>query len=221
MTRPSLEQLLHHPRLWRGLSQSSLADPRTGHAALDRLLPGRGWPRHALIEVLTPAPGVGEISLLLPSLQQQPQTWIAPPYPPYAPALAQAGLDLKSLLVVQPGTPAEGLWAMEQLLRGGTETAVLGWFDTLSVNILRRLQLAAEAGATQAFVFRPAAAMHNASPAALRLFLDATEHGLYVRLIKVRGGRPASVTLPFPEHDPVVVPASAAAPARSTAFRAA
>lgn len=221
MTPASLEQLLHHPRLWRGMSQPSLTDRRTGYAELDRLLPGRGWPRHALIELISQTPGIGEIALLLPNLRNQIQSWVAPPFAPYAPALAQAGLDLKTLLVVQPQTPGQGLWAMEQLLRGATEGAVLGWFDDLSMSTLRRLQLAAETGATQAFVFRSASAMNSPSPAALRLYLEATNEGLYVRILKARGGRPASLILPLTDHASVVVPASAPASARSPAPRAA
>ena len=221
MSPASLDQLLHHPRLWRGMSQASLADQRTGHAALDSLLPGRGWPRHALIELISPTPGIGEIALLLPNLRGQPQSWVAPPFTPYAPALAQAGIDLNTLLVIQPPTPGQGLWAMEQLLRGATESAVLGWFDDLPMSTLRRLQLAAESGATQAFVFRPANAMNSPSPAALRLYLEATSEGLYIRILKARGGRPASLVLPLIDHASVVVPAPASASARSPAPRAA
>ncbi len=222
MEHVSLEQLLHHPRVWRGMSQVSLADQRTGHAELDRRLPGRGWPRHAVIELLTQTPGIGEIRLLLPSLRNQAQSWIDPPHQPYAPALAQAGINLSELLIVQPQTPTEGLWAMEQLLRGGTEHAVLGWFANLSMSTLRRLQLAAETGASRAFVFRPASALNSPSPAALRLYLEATsDNGLYIRILKARGGRPSSFILPLTDHAPVAVPASAATPARSTAPQAA
>ena len=40
----------------------------SGFDALDAHLPGGGWPRRALTELLLPQPGVGEIRLLADSL---------------------------------------------------------------------------------------------------------------------------------------------------------
>jgi hypothetical protein len=63
-----LEQLLQHPALWRGRSVAPIATFATGFAALDQALPGGGWPRTGLIEILTAQQGVGELQLWLPAL---------------------------------------------------------------------------------------------------------------------------------------------------------
>ncbi len=90
---------------------------------LDARLPGGGWPLSTLIELLVPAAGVGEIRLLLPALRTlatatpgEPRwiAWLAPPHLPYAPALADAGLDPARMLVIRPRAGLDWLWAMEQ-----------------------------------------------------------------------------------------------------------
>jgi len=63
-----LDELLAHPSLWRGRSRATIPTLSTGQDVLDAGLPGGGWPRHGLIEILTPRPGVGELYLLLPAL---------------------------------------------------------------------------------------------------------------------------------------------------------
>src|SRR5690606_11269280 len=90
---PSLDALLSAQTVWRaGRAPATAAGGEpTGHAALDALLPQGGWPRRALTELLLPADGVGELSLLLPTLARMTQAGtvvavVAPPYLPYAPA---------------------------------------------------------------------------------------------------------------------------------------
>lgn len=59
-----------HPALWRAhqLGRQREAALRTGFAELDAQLPGGGWPRQVLTELLLPHPGVGEMRLLAPAL---------------------------------------------------------------------------------------------------------------------------------------------------------
>jgi hypothetical protein len=72
----SIEQLLQQnsARLWRarepgsGAASTAPAGLPTGYAALDRCLPGGGWPRQGLIEILSDQRGIGELRLLLPAL---------------------------------------------------------------------------------------------------------------------------------------------------------
>lgn len=212
MEAEALSALLQNPRIWRGYRRGSLEGERTGFAALDRALPGHGWPRNALIELITPRLGIGELQLLLPVLRGRPQSWVAPPHIPYAPALHAAGMALDQLLLIYPQSTQEALWATEQILRAGTDAAVLGWQEQVPMQALRRLQLAAEAGECPLYLFRPRQALHSASPAALRLYLEADPQGLQVRILKSRGGRPGVVLLPrVDSHDTaLVVPASRA-----------
>lgn len=190
-----LQALLQGARLWRGDEIAAVAVPSvpTGHAALDALLPGGGWPRAALTELLCPRPGIGELSLLLPALARlarEEDRWIvlaAPPHLPYAPAFAQAGVDLARLVVVNARQSDDTLWAMEQALGSGACGAVVGWPGRVSERALRRLQLAAENGRGAGFLYSSGPAT-SSSLAALRLQIEAAPAGLLLHLLKVRGG---------------------------------
>lgn len=153
---------------------------------------GRGWPRAGLVEILTPQPGVGELHLLVPALARLTGltparwvAWIAPPFEPYAPALAAHGIALDRQLIVRTRVP---LWAMEQALGSGACEAALAWVQEARPRNLRRLQLATERGRTLGFVFRGLAAACEASPAELRLSIVPQGEGVEVALIKSRGG---------------------------------
>lgn len=193
----SINTMLAERRLWRGQSAPlPAAREPTGHAGLDAALPTGGWPEAALTELLLAADGIGELQLLLPTLRRltgagRPVVWVDPPYRPYAPALANAGIDLAHLHVVEAGRDAP--WAIEQCLRSQACGAVLGWPQRADDKSLRRLQVAAETGQCLGFLFRPLGAARNPSPAALRLQLEAGA----IRVLKCRGGVAPARALPF------------------------
>jgi hypothetical protein len=201
----SLDLVLQHPGIWRGdrLAQMGVETLLTGYAELDEQLPGGGWPRGALTEILLEREGIGELRLLLPALaklsaQSEWQAWVAPPHVPYAPALSVAGVNLKQLLVAQPRTAADAWWTVEQTLRSGACSAVLAWLSKPDERRMRRLQLAAESGGAWGVLFRSASAAQERSTAALRLQLEATSNGLAVHILKRRGGyvsKPVMVNL--------------------------
>ena len=117
MNETALHQLLSRGHVWRARAGVRQPGITTGIAALDQLLPD-GWPRGALTEILSSRPGIGECSLLLPALSRlcDGRRWlalIAPPYIPYAPALAAAGIDISRVLMIHPRSEAEILWAAE------------------------------------------------------------------------------------------------------------
>ena len=189
------------PHLWRGREpnrhQRTLA---TGHARLDAYLPGGGWPVGAVTELITNQPGLGEFSLLFPALAEISHNgqWLIlvdPPWVPYPAALQGHGLALERLLLVRTDNARESLWACEQALHGIQGGAVLAWPEQASFARLRRLQLAAEAKAKLAFLFRPEQALTSASPCALRLHLQGAAQGdawgnargTRIDLIKCRG----------------------------------
>lgn len=200
-----ISQLLHDPRLWRA-SQAPTYDPAkslpTGFKALDSALLG-GWPLGALTEILLPHTGIGELRLLTPALarlSREPRwlAWVAPPFIPYAPALAAHGIDLARVLVVHPQSEDDALWAVEQALRAGTCGAVLAWVKRSDTASMRRLQLAAEAGRSWGIVFRGHYSAVQTSPAALRLRLAPHPGGVSVEILKRRGGWPlAPIALDF------------------------
>jgi hypothetical protein len=185
LTLEQLSRLCHDGEWRRGLHEAA----PSGFAELDASLPGGGWPVGAICELLLETMGIGELGLLVPALARLAQAgryiaWIAPPHLPYAPALAQAGIALKRVLVVQTRSMQESLWATEQAFG-----AVLSWPTGIADKNIRRLQLAAEAGGTLGILYRPAEAAREHSPAALRLRLAPTRAGLTVDIHKCRGGR--------------------------------
>ncbi|MGH8766672.1 MAG: translesion DNA synthesis-associated protein ImuA, partial [Burkholderiales bacterium] len=149
----ALQTLLQNPVIWRGNEQAHVQLPSipTGFAELDRELPGGGWPRGVVSELLTERRGIGELSLFVPALANlsREDGWlmlIAPPWIPYAPALAARGIRLSKLVVVDTRSDKDTLWAAEQGLRAGNCSAVLAWPAAINERSLRRLQLAAEEG---------------------------------------------------------------------------
>jgi cell division inhibitor SulA/protein ImuA len=173
----------------------------TGYAELDAVLPGGGWPRAAITELMPAAAGIGELSLLLPALATLSASgryfaWVTPPYVPYAPALQARGLALERLLLIRTADAEAALWATEQLLRCPHIGAVLAWPATLDARRVRRLQLAAETGGGCGMLFRPLRAAGTPSPAALRLGLAATSAGLGVHIQKSRNGYTRVVVVP-------------------------
>ena len=203
----SLDKILANPRVWRGRDQvGQKAGLASGYPELDRHLPGGGWPRESLTEILTEHYGIGELRLLMPALArlsaESPQhdftepgwiAWIAPPFQPYPPALQQCGIDLSRMLIVRPKNANEILWSAEQALSSGTCAAVLLWPEILDDQASRRLQLAAEKGRSWAIAFRPLAARGQNSAAALRLELHSNGQGTCVHILKNRGGRPTVI----------------------------
>lgn len=221
MSVPVENLLQQHPELWRadGTAAKRAVVP-SGFAALDAQLPGGGWPCPALIEVLSERPGIGELSLLLPALRylsecgEEPAmsftlsllrerlgasapalAWFNPPHLPYPPALAERGLAVERLLVSKSLTDARVLWAMEQSLRSGACVAVLAWAEAASTNALRRLKLAAHEGACLGILFRSLRHRAHSSPATVRLALSVDETALVVEIVKVQGGKSATVRL--------------------------
>ncbi len=214
-TRPceksGLAPLLRHPNLWRGRdhdlhSTAGNTPPAlpSGHQPLDRQLPGGGWPRGALTEILHAAPGQGELRLLLPALRQlttngETVALIDPPWHPFGPALTAAGIAPERLLIIGPLPATDRPWALEQTLRSGHCPAVLAWpDDNLPIKTLRRLQLAAEAGQASAFLFRDSRLQPQHSPAALRLRLDPPDR---LQVLKCRG-RHITRPIELPALDP-------------------
>lgn len=193
----ALQTVLRDARLWRGDSAAPLRAETTGHASLDAVLPGGGWPLGALSEILFPAPGVGELSLALPLLARLTRAkrhvaFVAPPFVPYAPALANAGVELRYTLVVEPRDAVDALWSVEQLLHAQAG-AVLLWQPRIDTTALRRLQLAAETGGGIGLLYRPPGAANESSIAGLRLRIERGHDGVpFVEVLKCRGARPAA-----------------------------
>ena len=220
---PPLAALLQHPALWRAGSQDAppVAMP-SGFPALDEHLPGGGWPQSGLAELLLATAGVGELRLLAPLMaalsRQQPRwlAWVAPPFIPYAPALAAQGVNVDRLLLVQPQSHTRALWALERAARSGSCSLILGWLDERQLRVAdtRRLKLAAHQGNALLFLFRPDGAAAHSSLAELRLRLAPAEPDtMTVDVCKRRGGWPMTgIQVSFARPSDAARPLDAEAP---------
>jgi hypothetical protein len=188
----TLEQLA---RLCRREGAVPPAVHATGCAALDTVLPHGGWQSGTIVELMPIQIGVGEFQLLMPALARISNSdlhiaLISPPYIPFAPALQRHGVRLERLLVVNAEKNADALWAAEQTLRCKSFGAVVAWPEAIRDRDIRRLQLAAEAGRSVGFLYRPPVAAIDASPAAVRLKLQREASGhLQIDVLKCRGAR--------------------------------
>lgn len=191
------ELLRSIPRLWRGsrMPAQGWRTLPTGFEALDRALPGGGWPVGAVVELLINTAGIGELRLLLPVIQRLVLSGnhvllIDPPYAPNAVLLHQAGIDLDRLLLIRPEDDRDALWSAEQALRNPACGAVLIWPRSggcaFSDERVRRLQVAAEDGQSILFLHRTTV-RQTSQWAALRLELRPREAGLEISVLKAAG----------------------------------
>ena len=191
--------------LWRGdqLGAPVAATLSSGFAALDAVLPGGGWPCHTVTEILAPQSGMLEWRLLGPLLRQvcaagRSVVLVGPPRPPHPPGLRWEGISERQLVWVQTETPAERLWATEQLVRANACGAVIAWLPQVRAEQVRRLQVLAAGCAGPVFLCRPASAAQESSAAPLRLLARVgLDWALRVDVFK-RKGPPLGSTLHLP-----------------------
>ncbi|CAP63797.1 MULTISPECIES: translesion DNA synthesis-associated protein ImuA [Cupriavidus] len=218
-----------HPSLWVAsqLARDNARTASTGYTALDKELPGGGWPIGSQVELLLQQPGIGELRLLRPTLvarSGRPIVLLAPPHAPQALSLVSWGISPERLLWIDAQRTADVLWAAEQTLRAGTCGALILWQSHLRNDALRRLHLAAQTSDTLFFVVRPAACARDASPSPLRLALEPAVGGVTVNFVKRRGPQQETPLLVALEPSPILLyrhaapvdlPTPAVAPSRS------
>jgi protein ImuA len=160
----------------------------TGIEEMDRLLPAGGLRWGTLLECLTisrksgkPEEGGGAGSLLVriaARLMQDGRALIVvdPGQEFYAPAAVAWGVDLRQMIVVRPTDRHDTLWSLEQALRCPGVAACLFRLDRYDGRVLRRLQLAAEAGGGIGLVQCPENARSQPSWADVRLLVQPIPH---------------------------------------------
>lgn len=184
-----------HAAVWRGSELGGQAQSvvSSGFAALDRELPGGGWPRKSLTELLQPQPAVLEWRLLGPALQAvvaagQSVVVVGPPRHPHLPGLRHAGIDERQLIWVRADAPSERLWCTEQLIKSNATGALVAWLPQARPEQIRRLQVCAQSCEGPVFLCRPLAARHESSAAPLRVIATlAPDWELHVQVLKRRG----------------------------------
>lgn len=174
-TDQPLDQLLEtRSDVWRGAVRPAHSVLSSGLDWLDERLPGGGWPRGRLIELLSDHPRACGLGLITPVLARQTQAdrpvlLAGPPLIPCPQALERAGVKLDRLIVARPEEQA--LWAAEQALEIALCGVVAVWPRTgcLQPRTIRRLQLAAEQGPAPVFVCYRSGMTPPPSLATLRL----------------------------------------------------
>ena len=149
----------------------------SGEEAIDDALPWRGLARDGLHEIggdgaapfgflaglIRRVTGDGGTILWCRSKGTARTTGV-----PYGPGLAPFGLSPGQILFAKTAHPVETLWAMEEGLRCGRLAAVVGEGVSPDLTASRRLQLAAEATGTPAFVVVPPTSKPTLSTALTR-----------------------------------------------------
>ncbi|HEX8013419.1 MAG TPA: translesion DNA synthesis-associated protein ImuA [Casimicrobiaceae bacterium] len=192
--KPAVAELLHNPFVWRGDDKARVEHAvASGFAALDRELPGGGWPQGSLTELLLDHEGIGELHLLLPALGRLARSggWIAlvaPPHLPYAPAYAGAGIDPARVAVIDAREEKDRWWAAEQVVRSDRAAALLFWPRSINDARLRRLAVATQDKSGLAFLFAGSARAALPSPTPLRIRLSPAGTELRLDVFKRRGG---------------------------------
>ncbi|MDQ7979870.1 translesion DNA synthesis-associated protein ImuA [Paraburkholderia sp. SARCC-3016] len=181
-----------HPDLWKGnqLARAASRVVPCGDESLAAELPGGGWPRGALTDLLVQQTGCGELRLLRPAFERlgsKPIVLLQPPHDVQPTAFAWWGLDPSNLLTVKATKTADALWAAEQILRAGTCGALVFWQQHVRPEAVRRLHLAAQTSESLFLMVRPLATTRDASPAPLRLAIRPAKGGVDVQFLKRRG----------------------------------
>lgn len=190
-----LEQLKNKRLVWQGNQhQQDLAGDSTGYAELDQALQG-GFPQSGVIDIHSPI-GIGELRLLLPTLRYRQQhkrllVFIAAPMQINGEMLAEFGIALEQILIIQPDSAEHALWSAEQCLKSGCCHTVILWHQQLEIAQAKRLQLAAEQGDALHIVLRQSRQLSLSLPVSLAMKLSAHEQGVEVQITKRKGGWPA------------------------------
>jgi hypothetical protein len=151
--------------------------PPLGIAPLEKLLPEGRLPAGSLVELLSASEGAGTWTLALVMAKHvcgadRVLVVVDGQDCFYPPAAARLGIDLDRSIVVHPRNRRDTVLAMNLSLRCSAIGAVVGAIDPLSTLDARRLQLAAEAGGSVGFLFRPRRALRTPSFANLRLMIS-------------------------------------------------
>lgn len=180
---------------------------------IEQWFPGGTFPRGAIHELISTSSEdasctSGFLSVVLNKLMPQGGSclWIStvPRRSVFPPALKAFGVDPERILFLDAPRPKETLWAIEEALKCGALSAVVGELSELSFNESRRLQLAVENSRVTGFIhrFRPksenaVACVSRWKITSLPSELPNSKPGLgfprwNIELLKVKNGVPRS-----------------------------
>lgn len=192
-----IDLLQNQELVWQGTANiQSKSGLSTCYRELDDELSG-GFVKNGVTEILSPV-GIGELRLLLPSLQEAKSedrltAFIAPRGLITPEAIVAQGYDLNNVLVIYPSDQKDTLWAAEQCLRGGTCHSVLLWTEqAFEIHQIKRLQVACDTGNAKTFILRTERAESLSLPFDLSLSLSAHHQGVTAKINKRKRGWPSA-----------------------------
>jgi len=179
----------------RGLESARLPQGEfisTGFAALDRLLPQRGFCHGTLVEWLgTQGGAAGTLAAIIARQACRDGTALVvvdscsrrSPTPSskhssntvgycYPPALLNLGFDPAQIIFVRPQNRKDYLWALNQSLACRGVGAVLSWPQALDDRTFRGLQLAAEKGGGLGLLVRSFSALGQPTWSEMQLWVE-------------------------------------------------
>ena len=170
---------------------TSLVTP-TGIDGLDGLLPGGGWPRGGLVELIVPDEYTDVISLVMPALVRLSRQgrWIAmvsPPCQTRTRLFTCADINPARVLQVNPHPGRSALWTAESMLQSGTCGVVLAWPNCNTELMDKRLQKAAANGKALGILIRYEGLSVPPSGVDVRLKVDVGAEGKAVYLVDSQG----------------------------------
>lgn len=199
-----------------------------GLGPLCQALPQGAFPVGAVHELVAARPedmaaSCGFMAALLTTLMGAAGTllWVTRKGMVFPPALQEFGLPPDRCVFVNVKNEREMMWAMEEALKCGALTAVVGELRALDFTASRRLQLAVEQSNVTGFVLRPAAlplpvtacvARWRISPLPSEVMDDLPGVGFTtwkVELLRIRNGKPGTWVLQWMDGRfvPVITPA--------------
>lgn len=209
--KPSLEQLLHRPDIWRGHSSGFVKQETvdTGFPELNNALQHKGWPTGRLIEVCQNFPASEwwlfhrSIKTLLEGKNFEHMVLINPPILPFIGGLEQLGIPSQQIIIVQTQTPQEFVTSFTEINNSGVFPIVLAWQskNTLHYNQLRKIQLSTSEQSGVYVLFSHSRAKENSSPASLRLNVIPYKNTINIHIFKQKGTiYTLDINLPIPRY---------------------
>lgn len=164
--RSVIDQLQEQILKIQGQKQADGQNQSLALGMIEKWFPGGIFPRGAIHELISTSSEdasctSGFLSVVLTKLMPQGGSclWIStvPRRSVFPPALKAFGVDPERILFLDAPRPKETLWAIEEALKCGALSAVVGELSELSFNESRRLQLAVENSQVTGFIhrFRP------------------------------------------------------------------
>lgn len=192
MNSELLEKLRVRGELWKASEipmDNATVPCRRG---LKKVFP-QGWPTGTLMEILSPSPGFGEVSLFMSLAAELTHSgrevaWVSEGGTINAPALVSAGVNLEHFLWADSESTHQSLCIARELLSSGDVPLVLILSEIQDFLSLRRLSLAAREGKSLGVLLSRSASRAELSPCQLRLEFPVSprrSHQLFV--LKARG----------------------------------